>query len=60
MLLQVVFNSLNLFLAGLTPLAHATMAQELESVKLLVKMGASINAQDNLGRTCLIMAAYQV
>lgn len=48
------------FLAGLTPLSHATMAEQLDSVKLLVKVGASINAQDNLGRTCLAMAAYQV
>ncbi len=47
-------------LAGLTPLSHAVIAEQLDSVKLLVKMGSSINAQDNFGRTCLAMAAYQV
>ena len=41
-------------------MAHAVMAEQSDSVKLLVKMGASINAQDNMGRTCLSMAAYQV
>ena len=45
---------------GYTPLAHAVMAQKMEPVKMLVKMGASINCPDALGRTCLSMAAYQV
>ena len=45
---------------GYVPLAHAVMAEKLDSVKLLLKMGASVNRQDNLGRTCLAMAAYQV
>ena len=49
-----------LFHTGLTPLAHAVLAGQVDVVKLLVKMGASINSQDHLGRTCLSMAAYQV
>ena len=48
------------YLTGLTPLIHAVMAEQLDSVKLLVKMGASINTCDSMGRTCLSMAAYQV
>ncbi|KAI0222250.1 Ankyrin repeat domain-containing protein 55, partial [Lamellibrachia satsuma] len=44
---------------GYVPLAHAVMAEKLDSVKLLLKMGASVNRQDNMGRTCLAMAAYQ-
>ena len=47
-------------LSGLTPLAYSVIAEQLESVKLLVKMGANINVQDFMGRTCLSMAAYQV
>ena len=50
----------NPFPLGLTPLGHAVVSQQLESLKLLVKMGASINAQDQLGRTGLSVAAYQV
>lgn len=46
--------------AGLTPLSHAIDAQHLDSVKLLVKMGANMNAQDHKGRTCLMTAAYEV
>lgn len=45
---------------GLTPLLLAVMTEKLESVKLLVKMGANINAQDALSRTSLAIAAYQV
>ncbi|XP_013409459.1 ankyrin repeat domain-containing protein 55 [Lingula anatina] len=44
---------------GLTPLAHAVLSNQLQTVKILVKMGTSINVVDNVGRTCLAMAAYQ-
>ncbi|XP_041370509.1 uncharacterized protein LOC121384261 [Gigantopelta aegis] len=44
---------------GFTPLAEAVQAQQICAVKRLVKMGANINAQDNLGRTSLSIAAYQ-
>ena len=44
----------------MTPLGHAVQASRLDSMKLLVKMGAAINTQDKLGRTPLAMAAYQV
>lgn len=47
-------------MAGYKPLAHAVMMQQLAAVKRLVKMGASINAQDSKGRTGLAVAAYQV
>lgn len=45
---------------GLTPLAQAVHCQQMAAVKRLVKMGADINAQDGLGRTCLCIASYQV
>ncbi|XP_067657975.1 ankyrin repeat domain-containing protein 55-like [Haliotis asinina] len=44
---------------GFTPLTHTVQSKQLRGVKRLIKMGASINAQDNLGRTCLSIAAYQ-
>ncbi|KAL5016559.1 hypothetical protein ScPMuIL_006148 [Solemya velum] len=44
---------------GLTPLANAVQSQQMKCVKQLVKVGANINAQDNFGRTCLSIAAYQ-
>ncbi|XP_046557265.1 ankyrin repeat domain-containing protein 55-like [Haliotis rubra] len=44
---------------GFTPLTHAVQSKQLRGVKRLIKMGANINAQDNLGRTCLSIAAYQ-
>ncbi|XP_064631012.1 ankyrin repeat domain-containing protein 55-like [Lineus longissimus] len=44
---------------GLTPLGHAVMAQQLECMKILVKIGANINAQDNFGRSFLSIVAYQ-
>jgi ankyrin repeat protein len=46
--------------AGLTPLGQAVVSQQMAVVKRLVKMGADINAQDGIGRTCLSIAAYQV
>ncbi|PVD29828.1 hypothetical protein C0Q70_09085 [Pomacea canaliculata] len=46
-------------IAGLTPLAQAVHCQQMAAVKRLVKMGADINAQDGLGRTCLCIASYQ-
>ncbi|XP_071090913.1 ankyrin repeat domain-containing protein 55-like [Haliotis cracherodii] len=44
---------------GFTPLTHTVQNKQLRGVKRLIKMGANINAQDNLGRTCLSIAAYQ-
>ncbi|KAK7489514.1 hypothetical protein BaRGS_00019148, partial [Batillaria attramentaria] len=44
---------------GLTPLGQAVLSQQMGAVKRLVKMGANINAQDSIGRTCLSIAAYQ-
>nr|XP_006819555.1 PREDICTED: ankyrin repeat domain-containing protein 55-like [Saccoglossus kowalevskii] len=44
---------------GMTPLTHAVAGEQLETMKLLVKMGASINTQDVQGRTPLSVAAYQ-
>lgn len=44
---------------GVTPLGQAVLCQKLEVVKKLIKMGANIDAQDNVGRTCLSIATYQ-
>ncbi|CAH1784039.1 unnamed protein product [Owenia fusiformis] len=44
---------------GMTPLAQAVMSRQMEAMKMLVIMGANLNAQDNLGRSCLSIAAYQ-
>ncbi|XP_077992903.1 uncharacterized protein LOC144446931 [Glandiceps talaboti] len=44
---------------GMTPLTHAVAGRQLETMKLLVKMGASINMMDSQGRTPLSVAAYQ-
>ncbi|XP_070539771.1 uncharacterized protein [Ptychodera flava] len=44
---------------GMTPLTHAVAGHQLETMKLLVKMGASINTVDTQGRTPLSVAAYQ-
>uniref|UniRef100_A0A673GQ16 Uncharacterized protein n=1 Tax=Sinocyclocheilus rhinocerous TaxID=307959 RepID=A0A673GQ16_9TELE len=39
---------------GSTPLMHAVSGRQVDTVKLLLKMGASINTQDACGRTmCL-------
>ncbi len=45
-------------LYGRTPLHHAAFAHNLELVELLLKNGASLHAQDRLGRTPLFIA-YQ-
>ncbi|KAK3731660.1 hypothetical protein RRG08_035331 [Elysia crispata] len=44
---------------GVTPLGQAVLCQQLDVAKKLIKMGANIDAQDNVGRTCLSIAAYQ-
>ncbi|XP_022339647.2 uncharacterized protein LOC111134678 isoform X2 [Crassostrea virginica] len=44
---------------GLTPLAHAVKAKEMEAVKQIIKMGGNINTQDRHGRTPLALATYQ-
>ncbi|KAM6986801.1 ankyrin repeat domain-containing protein 55 [Aplochiton taeniatus] len=43
---------------GSTPLMHAVSGRQLDAVKLLLKMGASINTQDACGRTSLSLATY--
>ncbi|XP_032808245.2 ankyrin repeat domain-containing protein 55 isoform X1 [Petromyzon marinus] len=43
---------------GFTPLMHAVSGRRLDTVKLLLKMGTSINTQDACGRTPLSLAAY--
>lgn len=51
---------LNVFLTGSTPLMHAVSGRQVDMVKLLLKMGASINTQDACGRTSLSLATYLV
>ncbi|XP_077792019.1 LOW QUALITY PROTEIN: ankyrin repeat domain-containing protein 55 [Podarcis muralis] len=43
---------------GCTPLMHAISGRQLDTVKLLLKMGANINTQDACGRTSLSLATY--
>ncbi|XP_036894431.1 ankyrin repeat domain-containing protein 55 [Sturnira hondurensis] len=43
---------------GCTPLMHAVSGRQADTVRLLLKMGADINAQDARGRTSLCLAAY--
>ncbi|KAG8131093.1 hypothetical protein E2320_017685 [Naja naja] len=43
---------------GSTPLMHAISGRQLDTVKLLLKMGANINTQDARGRTSLSLATY--
>uniref|UniRef100_H3AAS1 Ankyrin repeat domain 55 n=1 Tax=Latimeria chalumnae TaxID=7897 RepID=H3AAS1_LATCH len=43
---------------GSTPLMHAISGRQVDTVKLLLKMGASINTQDACGRTSLSLATY--
>ncbi|XP_003782801.1 ankyrin repeat domain-containing protein 55 [Otolemur garnettii] len=43
---------------GCTPLMHAVSGRQLDTVKLLLKMGANINMQDAYGRTSLCLATY--
>ena len=38
----------------------AAINEQLICLKLLRKMGADVNVQDDQGRTCLSLAAYQV
>lgn len=45
---------------GSTPLMHAVSGRQVDTVKLLLKMGASINTQDACGRTSLSLATYLV
>jgi ankyrin repeat protein len=46
--------------SGSTPLMHAVSGRQVDTVKLLLKMGASINTQDACGRTSLSLATYLV
>ncbi|XP_075596109.1 ankyrin repeat domain-containing protein 55 [Balearica regulorum gibbericeps] len=43
---------------GCTPLMHAVSGRQVDTVKLLLKMGANINTQDAFGRTSLSLATY--
>ncbi|XP_057645738.1 ankyrin repeat domain-containing protein 55 isoform X2 [Chionomys nivalis] len=43
---------------GCTPLMHAVSGRQVDTVKLLLKMGANINTQDAHGRTSLCLATY--
>ncbi|NWI97087.1 ANR55 protein, partial [Pitta sordida] len=43
---------------GCTPLMHAVSGRQVDTVKLLLKMGANINTQDACGRTSLSLATY--
>ncbi|KAM8984967.1 ankyrin repeat domain-containing protein 55 [Ara ararauna] len=43
---------------GCTPLLHAVSGRQVDTVKLLLKMGANINTQDACGRTSLCLATY--
>ncbi|XP_070791978.1 ankyrin repeat domain-containing protein 55 [Pituophis catenifer annectens] len=43
---------------GSTPLMHAISGRQLDTVKLLLKMGANINTQDARGRSSLSLATY--
>ncbi|XP_004703767.1 ankyrin repeat domain-containing protein 55 [Echinops telfairi] len=43
---------------GCTPLMHAVSGRQVDTVKLLLKMGANINMQDTHGRTSLCLATY--
>ena len=45
---------------GKTPMGCAAINEQLICLKLLRKMGADVNVQDDQGRTCLSLAAYQV
>lgn len=39
---------------------HAVSGRQVDTVKLLLKMGANINTQDAFGRTSLSLATYLV
>ncbi|KAM6188193.1 LOW QUALITY PROTEIN: ankyrin repeat domain-containing protein 55-like [Sarcoramphus papa] len=43
---------------GCTPLMHAVSGCQVDTVKLLLKMGDNINTQDACGRTSLSLATY--
>ncbi|XP_036166766.1 ankyrin repeat domain-containing protein 55 [Myotis myotis] len=43
---------------GCTPLMHAVSGRQVDTAKLLLKMGANVNSQDAEGRTSLCLAAY--
>ncbi|XP_014670914.1 PREDICTED: ankyrin repeat domain-containing protein 24-like [Priapulus caudatus] len=43
---------------GMTPLLHAVSTQKIECLRLLVKMGASIDAQDSCGHSGIALATY--
>lgn len=39
---------------------HAVSGRQVDTVKLLLKMGANVNTQDAYGRTSLCLATYLV
>lgn len=45
---------------GMTPLFQAVSCNNLECVQYLVTSGANIDTRDNVGRTPVALAAYQV
>ncbi|KAM6226280.1 ankyrin repeat domain-containing protein 55 isoform 3-T3 [Spheniscus humboldti] len=53
-----VEHSSLLYLKSCTPLMHAVSGRQVDTVKLLLKMGANINIQDACGRTSLSLATY--
>ena len=45
---------------GMTPLFQAVSCNNLECIQYLVTSGANIDTRDNVGRTPVALAAYQV
>lgn len=45
---------------GMTPLFQSVSCNNLECVQFLVTSGANIDTRDNVGRTPVALAAYQV
>ena len=45
---------------GMTPLFQSVSCNNLECVQFLVMSGANIDTRDNVGRTPVALAAYQV
>ncbi|KAG8519819.1 Ankyrin repeat domain-containing protein 55, partial [Galemys pyrenaicus] len=57
---QTFLELLKCLISGCTPLMHAVSGRQVDTVKLLLKMGANINMQDTYGRTSLCLATYLV
>lgn len=45
---------------GQTPLMHAVVHEQMETTRILIKMGADINKQNKQGQSPLLIASYQV